>query len=119
MNALEELGGKDFVDELASQFIKDGSDVLDALAEAAALGDLQAFREQLHACAAPQPISARAAFTKMCLGWRHIAPEDFAIRGEAHLKKLNDEFERVRHGFAWAPLGSHRSRLTNSSEFTN
>jgi hypothetical protein len=32
----------------------------------------------------------------MCLGGRHIAPEDFAIRGEAHLKKLNEEFERVR-----------------------
>jgi two-component system sensor histidine kinase RpfC len=96
LNALEELGGKDFVDELASQFIKDGSDVLDALAEAAALGDLQAFREQLHALrSAAANIGARGIY-EMCLGWRHIAPEDFAIRGEAHLKKLNDEFERVR-----------------------
>jgi two-component system, sensor histidine kinase RpfC len=96
LNALEELGGKDFVDELASQFIKDGSDVLDALAEAAALGDLKAFREQLHALrSAAANIGARGIY-EMCLGWRHIAPEDFAIRGEAHLKKLNDEFERVR-----------------------
>src|SRR4029079_15712157 len=34
LDALEELGGKDFVDELAAQFIKDGSEVLDFLAEA-------------------------------------------------------------------------------------
>jgi two-component system sensor histidine kinase RpfC len=96
LNALEELGGKDFVDELASQFIKDGSDVLDALAEAAALGDLKAFREQLHALrSAAANIGARGIY-EMCLGWRHIEPEDFAIRVEVHLKKLNDEFERVR-----------------------
>ena len=96
LNALEELGGKDFVDELASQFIKDGSEVLDALAEAAALGDLTAFREQLHALrSAAANIGARGIY-EMCLGWRHIAPEDFAIRGEGHLKKLNEEFERVR-----------------------
>jgi two-component system sensor histidine kinase RpfC len=96
LNALEELGGKDFVDELASQFIKDGSEVLDALAEAATLGDLAAFREQLHALrSAAANIGARGIY-EMCLGWRHIAPEDFAIRGEGHLKKLNEEFERVR-----------------------
>jgi hypothetical protein len=44
----------------------------------------------------------------MCLGWRHIAPEDFAIRGEAHLKKLNEEFERVRMAL--------RGRLSDRTE---
>jgi two-component system sensor histidine kinase RpfC len=108
LNALEELGGKDFVDELAAQFIKDGSEVLDFLAEAAATGDLAAFREQLHALrSAAANIGARGIY-EMCLGWRHIAPEDFAIRGEAHLKKLNEEFERVRMAL--------RGRLSDRTE---
>jgi two-component system sensor histidine kinase RpfC len=108
LDALEELGGKDFVDELASQFIKDGNEVLDALAEAAASGDLKAFREQLHALrSAAANVGARGIY-EMCLGWRHIAPEDFAIRGETHLKKLNEEFERVRMAL--------RGRLSDHTE---
>jgi two-component system sensor histidine kinase RpfC len=96
LDALEQLGGKQFVDELASQFIQDGGEILDVLAEAAVSGDLKAFREQLHALrSAAANIGARGIY-EMCLGWRHIAPEDFAIRGEGHLKKLNEEFERVR-----------------------
>jgi two-component system sensor histidine kinase RpfC len=96
LDALEQLGGKEFVDELASQFIQDGGEILDVLAEAAVSGDLKAFREQLHALrSAAANIGARGIY-EMCLGWRLIAPEDFAIRGEGHLKKLNEEFERVR-----------------------
>ncbi|MFY9686904.1 MAG: ATP-binding protein, partial [Pseudolabrys sp.] len=96
LDALEQLGGKEFVDELASQFIQDGAEILDVLAEAAASGDLKVFREQLHALrSAAANIGARGIY-EMCLGWRHIAPEDLAIRGEAHLKKLSEEFERVR-----------------------
>jgi two-component system sensor histidine kinase RpfC len=96
IDALEQLGGKKFVDELASQFIQDGGEILDVLAEAAVSGDLGIFREQLHALrSAAANIGARGIY-EMCLGWRHIAPEDFAIRGEAHLKRLNEEFDRVR-----------------------
>jgi two-component system, sensor histidine kinase RpfC len=96
LDALEQLGGKEFVDELATQFIQDGGEILDVLAEAATSGDLNVFREQLHALrSAAANIGARGIY-EMCLGWRLIAPEDFAIRGEAHLKKLSEEFERVR-----------------------
>jgi two-component system sensor histidine kinase RpfC len=98
LDALEKLGGKDFVDDLASQFMEDGSEILDTLADAAASGDLKTFREQLHALrSAAANIGARGIY-EMCLDWRRIAPEDFAIRGESHLKKLNEEFERVRAG---------------------
>jgi two-component system sensor histidine kinase RpfC len=108
LDALEQLGGKEFVDELASQFIQDGGEILDVLSEAAAAGDLKAFREQLHALrSAAANIGARGIY-EMCLGWRHIAPEDFAVRGEAHLKKLNEEFERVRMGL--------RGRLSGHTE---
>ena len=81
---------------LAGSVHRDGGEILDVLAEAAVSGDLKLFREQLHALrSAAANIGARGIY-EMCLGWRHIAPEDFAIRGEAHLKKLGEEFERVR-----------------------
>ena len=96
LDALEQLGGREFVDELASQFVQDGGEILDILAEAATSGDLKVFREQLHALrSAAANIGARGIY-EMCLGWRHIAPEDFAVRGETHLGKLSEEFERVR-----------------------
>jgi two-component system sensor histidine kinase RpfC len=96
INALEKLGGKEFVDELAVQFIDDAADILHSLAEIMAASDVQAFREQLHALrSAAANIGARGIY-EMCLAWRHIAPEDLASRGEVHLRKLCEEFERVR-----------------------
>lgn len=96
LDALEELGGKEFVDELSAQFITDGADTLNSLADAAASGDLKSFREHLHALrSAAANVGARGIY-EMCLGWRHIAPDDFAVRGEMHLQRLHEEFQRVR-----------------------
>jgi len=96
LEALEHLGGKEFVDELAGQFIDDAVETLDELAVAATSGNLMAFREQLHALrSAAANVGARGIY-EMCLGWRHMSPEEFASQGEAHLKKLHEEFERVR-----------------------
>jgi two-component system sensor histidine kinase RpfC len=95
LNALESLGGKEFVDEIATQFIDDGAEVLRSLTAVMAAGDVQAFREQLHALrSAAANIGARCIY-EMCLDWRLIAPEDLASQGETHLKRLREEFERV------------------------
>ena len=96
LEALEHLGGQEFVDELAAQFIDDAVETLDELAVAATSGNLMAFREQLHALrSAAANVGARGIY-EMCLGWRHMSPDEFANQGEAHLKKLHEEFERVR-----------------------
>ena len=96
LESLERLGGKEFVDELAAQFIDDAVETLDELAVAATSGNLMAFREQLHALrSAAANVGARGIY-EMCLGWRHMSPDEFAGQGEAHLKKLHEEFERVR-----------------------
>jgi two-component system sensor histidine kinase RpfC len=95
LNALESLGGKEFVDELAAQFLDDAADILRDLTEVTASGDVQAFREQVHTLrSAAANIGARGIY-EMCLAWRQIAPEDLASRGETHLKTLREEFERV------------------------
>ncbi len=49
IDALESLGGKEFVEELATQFLDDAADILRQLSDITAAGDTLAFREQLHA----------------------------------------------------------------------
>ena len=96
LNELETLGGKEFVDELATQFLDDAADILRDLTEVTASGNVQAFREQAHALrSAAANIGARGIY-EMCLAWRQITPKDLANRGEMHLKGLREEFERVR-----------------------
>ena len=95
IDALENLGGKDFVDELAAQFLDDAADVLRQLADITAAGDTLAFREQLHALrSAAANIGARGIY-EMCLAWRQIAPDDLASQGAIYLNGLREEFERV------------------------
>ncbi len=96
LNKLESLGGKEFLDDLATQFLDDAADILHDLAKIMAARDVQAFREQAHALrSAAANIGARGIY-EMCLAWRQITPEDLANRGELHLKELREEFERVR-----------------------
>jgi two-component system sensor histidine kinase RpfC len=95
LKALEGLGGKQFVDELATQFVDDAADILESLGEIMASGDVQAFREQLHALrSAAANVGARGIY-EMCLAWRRIEAEDLAGQGEVYLKGLRDEFELV------------------------
>ncbi len=95
IDALESLGGKEFVEELATQFLDDAADILRQLSDITAAGDTLAFREQLHALrSAAANIGARGIY-EMCLAWRQIAPEDLASQGEFYLNGLREEFERV------------------------
>lgn len=96
LRALEDLGGKRFVDELATEFIDDVDEMIEKLKAIVASGDVMAFREQLHALrSAAANLGARGIY-ELCLKWRLIASEDLAERGEAHLSELGLEVERVR-----------------------
>ena len=103
LKALENLGGEKFVDELAVQFVDDAADILHNLGEITASGNVQAFREQLHALrSAAANVGARGIY-EMCLAWRSIEPEDLASQGEVYLNGLRDEYERVRVAFQKRP----------------
>lgn len=96
LNALENLGGAEFVDELAAQFLDDSSAILRALTEATGSGDARTFGEQLHSLrSASANIGARGIY-EMCLAWGQITPENLAGRSETQLEGLREEFERVR-----------------------
>lgn len=96
LNALENLGGKEFVDELAAQFLDDAADILRSLAEVTTSGNVEAFRDQLHALrSAAANVGARGIY-EMCLAWRHITLEELASKGDVYFEKLRDEFAHVR-----------------------
>jgi CheY-like chemotaxis protein/HPt (histidine-containing phosphotransfer) domain-containing protein len=96
LESLKALGGDEFVEELAQQFIDDAVSVLDELSRAVAKGDAQAFREHAHALrSGAANIGARGIY-EMCLGWRRIDPVALASKGNAHLQDLEQELGRVR-----------------------
>ncbi|MCB9998379.1 MAG: response regulator [Methylobacteriaceae bacterium] len=97
---LERLGGPDFVREVASQFVADAALILKELAVAAQQGDVEKFRDEAHAlrsCSAN--VGARSIY-RLCLSWRQIGPEEFATEGLAHVRRLEEEYEKARAGLA-------------------
>jgi two-component system sensor histidine kinase RpfC len=93
---LEALGGTKFVDELIADFNRDTETLLGDLKRSAKSGDVNAFREQLHAMrSGAANIGARRIY-KMCLSWRHIGERELDQRGNDYLAKLGAEFEQVR-----------------------
>jgi two-component system, sensor histidine kinase RpfC len=96
LEALQQLGGNDFVIELTDQFIEDASSVLKALWAIVSANDAPAFREQAHALrSAAANVGARRIY-ELCLAWRDIDQAGLAMAGERHLDRLSAEFDRVR-----------------------
>ncbi len=96
LDALAELGGKEFVNELVGQFVGDAASVLRDLAAAARDGDAQSFREQAHALrSAAANIGAKRIY-EVCLSWRQMPADDLARNGAQYLERLKAEFDEVR-----------------------
>lgn len=95
LNELANLGGTEFVDELATQFLEDAPCILRDLGEFRAAGDVQAFCKQVQALrGAALNIGARGIY-EMCVALGQVAPDNLAHRDETCLKELREEFERV------------------------
>ncbi len=96
LESLKALGGDDFVEELAQQFIDDAASVLEELSHAAASGDAQGFREHAHALRSGAANIGAQGVYEMCLGWRRIDPATLSSKGNSYLQELEQEFGRVR-----------------------
>lgn len=96
LESLKALGGDDFVEELAQQFIDDAAGVLYELSQAVARGDAQGFREHAHALRSGAANIGAQGVYEMCLGWRRIDPATLASKGNSHLTELEQELGRVR-----------------------
>jgi CheY-like chemotaxis protein len=96
LESLKALGGDDFVEELAQQFIDDAAGVLDELSQAVARGNAQGFREHAHALRSGAANIGAQGVYEMCLGWRRIDPATLASKGNSCLTALEQELGRVR-----------------------
>jgi len=96
LESLKALGGDDFVEELAQQFIDDAAGVLDELSQAVARGDAQGFREHAHALRSGAANIGAQGVYEMCLGWRRIDPATLSSKGNSCLAELEQELGRVR-----------------------
>lgn len=96
MDALDKLGGHAFVQEIVTQFVSDAAAALRGLSAAVAADDIETFRDRAHAlrsCAAN--VGAQAVY-KLCLSWRELDAQEFALHGAEYMAKLESEFEKAR-----------------------
>ncbi len=92
---LENLGGRDFVRDIANQFVADGAAALRSLAHSMQKGDASLFRDQAHALrSSAANVGARGIYTT-CLAWREIESDDLAANGHAYLRDLHEQFEEA------------------------
>ncbi|WP_316861133.1 ATP-binding protein [uncultured Cohaesibacter sp.] len=85
---LRDLGGEQFVVDLAHQFSEDGIAALKRLKMAVNNCDEEEFRDGSHALrSAAANIGARSVFD-LCRTWRDITPAELHEEGEDHLIKL-------------------------------
>jgi two-component system sensor histidine kinase RpfC len=93
---LDAIGGKEFVAELAGQFLADAGAIIAELDAAAADGDVTAFRERAHALRSSAANIGAHGIYDLCVAWRQINAGDLSGQGRAHVRKLTEELERVR-----------------------
>ncbi|MFV0281724.1 MAG: response regulator [Rhodoblastus sp.] len=97
---LERLGGSDFVREVVSQFVADAALILKELAAAARDGDVERFRDEAHALRSCSANVGAKSIYHLCLSWRQIEADEVATEGQAHVRTLEQEYEKARAGLA-------------------
>jgi two-component system sensor histidine kinase RpfC len=92
---LEDLGGFDFLRDLADQFINDAAVLLNRLHGAVETSDALRFREEIHAlrsCAAN--VGAQQIY-RLCLEWREASQADVTSDGQHHLQELTAAIDQA------------------------
>lgn len=97
---LESLGGRDFVCEIAQQFVADAVAILAALTAAARENDVLRFRDEAHALRSCSANIGASNIYELCLSWREVGAREFAANGAAYIAELEREFDRVRADLA-------------------
>ncbi|MBV9655466.1 MAG: response regulator [Acetobacteraceae bacterium] len=95
IDSLANLGGNDFVHELAVDFVSGARVMLDAMRTAARHGDVPEFRSQAHSMRSSAANFGALELCRLCLPWQTIAADDLALRGDAYLEGLDAEIDRV------------------------
>ena len=86
----------DFVADVVKDFITDGDDVLRLLSQAVANRDGRAFRDGVHALRSSAAHVGGTVLFRLCGKINGITSSDFDRHGPQHLRRLNEEFDRLR-----------------------
>ncbi len=103
LDRLEQLGDKQFVQELAQLFADDASRTIEDIAAAVAEGNARTFQDSIHALRSSAANIGALEIFKMCLAWREASPRDLAANGEQYLFLVRTEFDRVCESLGVAP----------------
>jgi two-component system sensor histidine kinase RpfC len=97
---LEALGGRDFVLELAREFLREGERILAEIQAAVADGDVAAFHDRLHALRSGAANLGALSLYEICLSLRAVSDADFRANGREQLSRVEAEFARAEEALA-------------------
>ncbi len=96
LQTLQELGGAGFVSDLVADFLVEAEETIGHLVEAAARGDIVAFRSQAHALRSASTNIGAHALGELCNPWQHAKLVDLAAQAPQVAHRARAEFKRTR-----------------------
>jgi two-component system sensor histidine kinase RpfC len=88
-------GGSDFLGDVIETFCNDGRRLLEHLRQAAAEGDLRAFKELVHSLRSGAANVGAARLCQALTGLREVTPKDLRQHGQNYIEKLQGEFGKL------------------------
>jgi two-component system sensor histidine kinase RpfC len=107
---LEELGGRDFVVDIAREFLLEGDAIVGEIKASVADGDHLLLRDRLHALRSGAANIGALRLYELCLSLRSISAAELARDGAGRVVQLDEEFARVRRRSANTPRQRRESR---------
>jgi two-component system sensor histidine kinase RpfC len=100
LERLRGLGGAEFLDELAADFLAEGGEALGAMTRAATARDAARFRDAAHALASLSANIGAQPLHAACAAAQRLGHAELALRGRGEAEAIAAEFERVRRSLA-------------------
>ncbi len=88
-------GGSDFLGDIIETFCTDGKRLLEHLRQAAAEGDLRAFKELLHSLRSGAANVGAARLCQMLTTLRDVTGKELRQNGSSYIEKLQSEFAKL------------------------
>lgn len=93
---LRQLGGDDFVEGLARDFLADAAVLIESIGAAALAGDAARFHAEAHALRSSAANVGALALTRLCGEWRRMGREEIMREGADLALRAHGELERTR-----------------------
>ncbi|PWC30670.1 ATP-binding protein [Teichococcus aestuarii] len=93
---LRKLGGEEFVDGLARDFLSDAAELIESISAAAIAGDAPRFHAEAHALRSSAANIGAAALCRLCEEWRKMGREALMREGAELALRARAELDRTR-----------------------